>query len=197
VVYIKPTSSSEPSLHNHPNLSLSLSHTHQPSMAAGLSTAANLKPYNLLQPPIPLPKPNQSLLFHPFKSFHQSTILRLRPPRRTAGFSVCVLAEDPKRNLQIKTNEEEEQELNPGSASARVEEKLARKRSQRFTYLVAAVMSSFGVTSMAVFAVYYRFSWQMEVPTKLFKFSFFALRLCCFLNPNIGLCCVGWRFSLV
>ncbi|QCE08153.1 beta-carotene hydroxylase 2, chloroplastic-like [Vigna unguiculata] len=131
-------------------------------MAAGLSTAANLKPYNLLQPPIPLPKPNQSLLFHPFKSFHQSTILRLRPPRRTAGFSVCVLAEDPKRNLQIKTNEEEEQELNPGSASARVEEKLARKRSQRFTYLVAAVMSSFGVTSMAVFAVYYRFSWQME-----------------------------------
>ncbi|XP_014512347.1 beta-carotene hydroxylase 2, chloroplastic [Vigna radiata var. radiata] len=131
-------------------------------MAAGLSTAATLKPYNLLQPPISLPKPNQSLFFHPLKSFHRSTILRLRPPRRTSGFSVYVLTEDPKRNLQIKTNEKEEQEVNSGSVSAGVEEKLARKRSQRFTYLVAAVMSSFGITSMAVFAVYYRFSWQME-----------------------------------
>lgn len=44
-----------------------------------------------------------------------------------------------------------------------VAQKLARKKSQRFTYLVAAVMSSFGVTSMAILAVYYRFSWQMEV----------------------------------
>ncbi|GFZ01112.1 beta-carotene hydroxylase 2 [Actinidia rufa] len=44
---------------------------------------------------------------------------------------------------------------------------MSRKRSERFTYLVAAVMSSFGITSMAVMAVYYRFSWQMgggEVP---------------------------------
>lgn len=46
--------------------------------------------------------------------------------------------------------------------SPRVAEKLARKRSERFTYLVAAVMSTFGITSMAVMAVYYRFSWQME-----------------------------------
>ena len=46
---------------------------------------------------------------------------------------------------------------------ARVGEKLARKKSERFTYLVAAVMSSFGITSMAIMAVYYRFSWQMEV----------------------------------
>ncbi|CAJ1977012.1 unnamed protein product [Sphenostylis stenocarpa] len=135
-------------------------------MAAGLSTAANLKPYNLLQPPIPLPKPKQSLFFNPLPSFHQSTILRVRPPRRMSGFSVSVLTEDPKRNVQIETYEEEEeeqqQEVNPQFVSARMEEKLARKRSQRFTYLVAAVMSSFGVTSMAVFAVYYRFSWQME-----------------------------------
>lgn len=39
---------------------------------------------------------------------------------------------------------------------------MARKRSERFTYLVAAVMSSFGITSMAAMAVYYRFHWQME-----------------------------------
>lgn len=47
-------------------------------------------------------------------------------------------------------------------ADARLAEKLARKRSERFTYLVAAVMSSFGITSMAIMAVYYRFYWQME-----------------------------------
>lgn len=44
-----------------------------------------------------------------------------------------------------------------------VAEKMARKRSERSSYFVAAVMSSFGVTSMAVMAVYYRFAWQMEV----------------------------------
>nr|ACX49278.1 beta-carotene hydroxylase 1 [Zea mays]ACX49297.1 beta-carotene hydroxylase 1 [Zea mays]ACX49301.1 beta-carotene hydroxylase 1 [Zea mays]ACX49317.1 beta-carotene hydroxylase 1 [Zea mays]ACX49431.1 beta-carotene hydroxylase 1 [Zea mays] len=48
------------------------------------------------------------------------------------------------------------------AAARRVAEKEARKRSERRTYLVAAVMSSLGVTSMAVAAVYYRFSWQME-----------------------------------
>lgn len=45
----------------------------------------------------------------------------------------------------------------------RAEKRMARKKTERFTYLVAAVMSSFGITSMAVFAVYSRFVWQMEV----------------------------------
>jgi beta-carotene 3-hydroxylase len=49
------------------------------------------------------------------------------------------------------------------AAARRVAEMKARKRSERRTYLVAAVMSRLGVTSMAVAAVYYRFSWQMEV----------------------------------
>ena len=49
-----------------------------------------------------------------------------------------------------------------------------------FTYLVAAVMSSFGITSMAIMAVYYRFSWQMEVcflsfHTFYFYFLFYSL----------------------
>lgn len=48
------------------------------------------------------------------------------------------------------------------NSSRVVEEKMARKKSERFTYLVAAIMSTFGITSMAVMAVYYRFSWQME-----------------------------------
>ena len=46
---------------------------------------------------------------------------------------------------------------------SRVEEKLQRKKSQRYTYLVAAILSSAGITSMAAVAVYYRFSLQMEV----------------------------------
>ncbi|KAL6882689.1 hypothetical protein ACP4OV_011379 [Aristida adscensionis] len=48
------------------------------------------------------------------------------------------------------------------AAARRMAERKARKQSERRTYLVAAVMSSLGVTSMAVLAVYYRFSWQME-----------------------------------
>jgi len=54
-------------------------------------------------------------------------------------------------------------------------EKMARKKSERFTYLVAAVMSSLGITSMAVMAVYYRFYWQMEVK---FKPRLLILKLC-------------------
>ncbi|KAI6691017.1 hypothetical protein NL676_027845 [Syzygium grande] len=49
--------------------------------------------------------------------------------------------------------------------TSRAAERLARKWSERFTYLAAAAMSGFGisfVTVMAVMAVYYRFAWQME-----------------------------------
>ncbi|SPT19343.1 unnamed protein product [Triticum aestivum] len=48
------------------------------------------------------------------------------------------------------------------AAARRVAERKARKQSERRTYLVAAVMSSLGVTSMAIASVYYRFAWQME-----------------------------------
>lgn len=49
------------------------------------------------------------------------------------------------------------------TGASRAAERLARKRFERYTYLVAAIMSSLGVTSMAAISVYYRFSWQMEV----------------------------------
>jgi beta-carotene 3-hydroxylase len=49
------------------------------------------------------------------------------------------------------------------AARVAVAERAARKQSERRTYLVAAVMSSLGITSMAAAAVYYRFAWQMEV----------------------------------
>ncbi|KAG1362377.1 Beta-carotene hydroxylase 1, chloroplastic [Cocos nucifera] len=44
----------------------------------------------------------------------------------------------------------------------RTAEKMARKQSERRTYLMGAVMSSLGITFMAIAAVYYRFYWQME-----------------------------------
>lgn len=71
--------------------------------------------------------------------------------------------QDPKQGSHIEI-EPPEQPLPPQQVpvSAKLAEKLARKESERFTYLVAAVMSTFGITSMAVLAVYYRFSWQME-----------------------------------
>uniref|UniRef100_A0A453J0S6 beta-carotene 3-hydroxylase n=1 Tax=Aegilops tauschii subsp. strangulata TaxID=200361 RepID=A0A453J0S6_AEGTS len=47
-------------------------------------------------------------------------------------------------------------------ARGAVSERAARKESERRTYLVAALMSSLGITSMAAAAVYYRFAWQME-----------------------------------
>ncbi|XP_078438171.1 beta-carotene hydroxylase 2, chloroplastic-like [Wolffia australiana] len=48
------------------------------------------------------------------------------------------------------------------SSASRAAERQARKKAERQTYLVAAVLSSLGITSMAIAAVYYRFSWQMD-----------------------------------
>lgn len=74
--------------------------------------------------------------------------------------------QDPKQGTHMEIEPQEQPPPPPPPAqqvlSPKLAEKLARKESERFTYLVAAVMSSFGITSMAVFAVYCRFSWQME-----------------------------------
>lgn len=135
-------------------------------MAAGLSAATALKPYT----PFPLAKATQTLFFSPlttrFRHGTDTVLIRTLPRRTTTGFTVCVLMEDPKQSTQIITEEEEEplvNRANPQLVSPRVANRLARKRSERFNYLVAALMSSFAVTSLAVFAVYYRFSWQMQV----------------------------------
>jgi hypothetical protein len=65
-------------------------------------------------------------------------------------------------------------EAKGGGGKAAAVERAARKRSERRTYLVAAVMSSLGITSMAAAAVYYRFAWQMEVRVSQFPFPQFA-----------------------
>ncbi|XVE64278.1 hypothetical protein DITRI_Ditri07aG0088100 [Diplodiscus trichospermus] len=130
-------------------------------MAAGLSAAIPPKPFCSFLSSHHMPKPTP--IFHPLLHLQKITSYRVR---RKTSFAVCFVLEEQKQSTPRIVNIVEEgsedvvdrQILIP----ARVAEKLARKRSERFTYLVAAVMSSFGITSMAVMAVYYRFSWQME-----------------------------------
>uniref|UniRef100_A0A2P2K3S4 beta-carotene 3-hydroxylase n=1 Tax=Rhizophora mucronata TaxID=61149 RepID=A0A2P2K3S4_RHIMU len=85
--------------------------------------------------------------------------------RRKFNIAVCFVVEDQKQSASSQIDGPEEEasdDLNNQILTPRAAERLARKRSERFTYLVAAVMSTFGITSMAVMSVYYRFYWQME-----------------------------------
>ncbi|OEL14163.1 Beta-carotene 3-hydroxylase, chloroplastic [Dichanthelium oligosanthes] len=92
------------------------------------------------------------------------------PRRRGLGTVTCFVPQDteqpaapaPVAPVPVPVPETALEEEARAAAARRIAEKKARKRSERRTYLVAAVMSSLGVTSMAVAAVYYRFSWQME-----------------------------------
>ncbi|KAL4385475.1 hypothetical protein GQ457_15G002320 [Hibiscus cannabinus] len=131
-------------------------------MAAGLSAAVTSKPFRSLisshhrSNPTPIFSP----LIH-----HQKITYGAR--RKTGLLSVCFVLEEQKHG-ETRIVEEGSESEHVGNIDPRISipehvaEKLARKRSERFTYLVAAVMSSFGITSMAVMAVYYRFSWQMK-----------------------------------
>ncbi|KAL3630637.1 carbonic anhydrase [Castilleja foliolosa] len=114
----------------------------------GHSTSLATPPTLLICPSVL--KPHRNLSFK-----------RIRPK-----LTVCLALEDRKLGGEAQLGEiqdsekksEEKIENKTVTATARA----ARKRSERFIYLVAAVMSSLGITSMAVMAVYYRFSWQME-----------------------------------
>ncbi|XP_010438839.1 PREDICTED: beta-carotene 3-hydroxylase 1, chloroplastic-like [Camelina sativa] len=129
-------------------------------MAAGLSTAVTFKP--LLR----------SFSSSGFRLHHPksaSLLSSLPPPSlRFKGFSVCYVVEERRQSSPIENDERPEESTSSTTAidaeylALRLAEKLERKKSERFTYLIAAVLSSFGITSMAVMAVYYRFSWQME-----------------------------------
>ena len=160
------------------SLSLSLSHTHTLSlsfslshsflqslkltpiapMAAGLSASITPKPFRLFQ---------HSHLLKPTTLFAPSVLRHstIKKTRRKTCLTVYVILEDQKQSTQLENPKDEDSDglTKFQIPSPRVAEKLARKRSERFTYLVAAVMSTFGITSMAVMAVYYRFYWQMEV----------------------------------
>lgn len=135
-------------------------------MAAGIAVAAGAQTVCFRVNSFLTRKPTSlvaaSLTFSPLAQQFSTT----RRYRRKPKFTVCFVLKDEELKAQLVTSEEEAQEREKVMAKrisdARTAEKLARKRSERFTYLVAAVMSSFGITSMAVLAVYYRFAWQME-----------------------------------
>nr|ABA43899.1 beta-carotene hydroxylase [Coffea canephora] len=135
-------------------------------MAAGIAVAAGAQTVCFRVNSFLTRKPTSlvadSLTLSPLAQQFSTTRRHRRKPRLT----VCFVLEDEELKAQLVTSEEEAREREKAMAKrisdARTAEKLARKRSERFTYLVAAVMSSFGITSMAVLAVYYRFVWQME-----------------------------------
>ncbi|CAK9310928.1 unnamed protein product [Citrullus colocynthis] len=73
----------------------------------------------------------------------------------------CFAKQSSRRLLAMKKKKSEEDEV-VKELKMTVQEKMATKKAERNAYLVAAIVSSFGITSMAAIAVYYRFSWQME-----------------------------------
>ena len=163
---ISPSLSLSLSLTHTLSLSFSLSHSFLQSlkltpiapMAAGLSASITPKPFRLFQ---------HSHLLKPTTLFAPSVLRHstIKKTRRKTCLTVYVILEDQKQSTQLENPKDEDSDglTKFQIPSPRVAEKLARKRSERFTYLVAAVMSTFGITSMAVMAVYYRFYWQMEV----------------------------------
>lgn len=108
--------------------------------------------------------------FSSSNSRHSHTISSavFSPSLRFDGFkqrkilTVCFVVDDRKQSSPMDDRPESTSSTENLATSRRLQ-KAERKENERFTYLIAAVMSSFGITSMAIMAVYYRFSWQMEV----------------------------------
>ncbi|XP_020197746.1 beta-carotene hydroxylase 2, chloroplastic [Aegilops tauschii subsp. strangulata] len=89
--------------------------------------------------------------------------LSARPLSRRAAAPALRVASDGNGGLvPARPGQEAPEDAATAPARGAVSERAARKESERRTYLVAALMSSLGITSMAAAAVYYRFAWQME-----------------------------------
>ncbi|XP_050266099.1 beta-carotene hydroxylase 1, chloroplastic-like isoform X1 [Quercus robur] len=144
------------------------------SITTSSSIAHRFKHKTYYQVPIPF-----------FKSFPYS--LKATPPtlfrRKSFSLRLCFVKEEINTEISQVQKENAVQYVdndvrNEVTTTSRVvSERLARKTSERYTYLVAAIMSSFGITSMAAMSVYYRFSLQMEggeIPL-VEMFSTFAL----------------------
>lgn len=125
-------------------------------MAAGLSTiAVTLKPLNR----------SSFSANHPISTAVFPPSLRFNGFRRRKILTVCFVVEERKQSSPMDDDNKPESTTSSSEIlmTSRLLKKAEKKKSERFTYLIAAVMSSFGITSMAIMAVYYRFSWQMKV----------------------------------
>ncbi|GAA0181165.1 hydroxylase [Lithospermum erythrorhizon] len=141
-------------------------------MAGGLAVAASYSNiYNYWQKPFGgKAKSSPALVLTPYNKRFSSSIINSKTRPRLA---VCFVLQEQKVHSEGEENCPIEREI----IAARLALKLAKKKSERSTYLIAAIMSTFGITSMAIMAVYYRFAWQMdggEVPL-LEMFGTFAL----------------------
>lgn len=104
------------------------------------------------------------LLFRPFPARNPSVrYSALSPWSRRPTLISYVLKEVGKEEAHNRGYALKEDARGGEGEREASEERMARKQSERRTYLIAAMMSSLGITSMAVASVYYRFSWQMEV----------------------------------
>ncbi|KAG7612751.1 Fatty acid hydroxylase [Arabidopsis suecica] len=124
-------------------------------MAAGLSTiAVTLKPLNR----------SSFSANHPISTAVFPPSLRFNGFRRRKILTVCFVVEERKQSSPMDDDNKPESTTSSSEIlmTSRLLKKAEKKKSERFTYLIAAVMSSFGITSMAIMAVYYRFSWQMK-----------------------------------
>ncbi|KAG9156450.1 hypothetical protein Leryth_027289 [Lithospermum erythrorhizon] len=141
-------------------------------MAGGLAVAASYSNiYNYWRKPFGgTAKSSPALVLTPYNKRFSSSIINSKTRPRLA---VCFVLQEQKVHSEGEENCPIETEI----IAARLAHKLAKKKSERSTYLIAAIMSTFGITSMAIMAVYYRFAWQMdggEVPL-LEMFGTFAL----------------------
>lgn len=139
-------------------------------MAIGISAASTATTYPVgriacFRPRNESPTSTSNYLFHPLdRDLH----IHIYPLRRKKNFAICVLTNNRMEHgveleKRIDAENLDHEPDNKVATSRRLEERLAKKKSERETYLIAAILSSVGITSMAILAVYYRFSWQMEV----------------------------------
>lgn len=135
-------------------------------MAVGISVAATVKSYRIVRNSFigERSKPtsgNCFLLFSPLPLREKRV---LSSESKSRSLTVCFVMSEKKKEIPTTTLQEEEGEKEETEliTAVRLTERMARKAAERHTYLIAAIMSSFGITSMAIASVYYRFSWQME-----------------------------------
>lgn len=138
---------------------------------------------------IPISKSNPFCLLspktHPKKNCKSTTCTEKQSRR------ICTVVMEKKTEDFMGVSEDITPRTSDDFIIPRTERRLARKRKERNAYLVAAVMSSLGVSSAAIMAVYYRFSWQMQVnklKTPNFYFFFFQF---IFINP-FSIFFTGW-----
>ncbi|KAL1069371.1 hypothetical protein V6Z11_D12G261500 [Gossypium hirsutum] len=119
-----------------------------------------------------------STVIYPFRrntastAIPNSTVVCFGNGRKRNELNVCIVLQQRRKNLKS----EKEIMINNSDAIksyeafnhvsqiklSKSEERLAKKKFERTTYLVAAILSSLGISSMAIMAVHCRFSWQME-----------------------------------